>query len=116
MTNRINSYRGLAKTTLGFAMAAVSTKGKYAADVKTPKAMTAAKAAAQVYKNGSIGKEYTITIDDVLRYSALALKSGKGAVDRAIMKASNSIAGRLSKVASAKLDAKIPTPFPEVKG
>lgn len=116
MTSRINSYRGLAKTTLGFAMAAVSTKGKYAADVKTPKALTAAKSAAQVYKSGNIGSEYVITIDDVLRYSALALKSGKDSVNRAVMKAANSIAGRLSKVAGAKLNAKIPTPFPEVKG
>lgn len=46
MTSRINSYRGLAKTTLGFAMASVSSRGNYAADVKTPKAMTAAKIAA----------------------------------------------------------------------
>lgn len=46
MTSRMDSYRGLAKSTLGFAMAAVSTKGTFAAEVKTDKSRTAAIAAA----------------------------------------------------------------------
>lgn len=115
MTKRINSYRGLAKTTLGFAMAAVSTRGTFAAEVTTAKSLRAAQAAATVYKGGDIGSNYTITIIDALRYSALAMKSGKNAVQRAMMKAANSIAGRLSKVASAKLNEQIQTPFPEIK-
>ena len=115
MTSRILSYRGLARATLGFAMAAISNSGNFAADVKTAKSKAAAAAAAQVYKDVS-DDTYTIRIVDALNYSALALKSGTSGVDRAVKKAANSIAGRLSKVAAAKLDAKIPTPFPEVKG
>ena len=46
MTSRIDSYRGLAKSTLGFAMAAVSTKGEFAAEVKNAKSKAAAAAAA----------------------------------------------------------------------
>ena len=46
MSGRIDSYRGLAKSTLGFAMADISTKGTFAAEVKTDKSRTAAMAAA----------------------------------------------------------------------
>ena len=116
MTRRINSYRGLAKATLGFAMAAISNNGNYASEVTSKKSIVAAANAAQVYHNGSIDEGYTITIDDLLSYSALALKSGKGAVNRAMQKAANSIAGRLKKVAGSKLNAPIQTPFPEVRG
>lgn len=115
MTSRINSYRGLAKTTLGFAMAAISTRGKYGADVKTAKALLAAEKGAQVF-SGASTDSFFVVVKDALRYSALALKSGKDALQRALMKASNSIAGRLSKVATWKLNRPIPTPFPEVKG
>lgn len=117
MTRRISTYTGLAKLTLGFAMAAVSTQGNFASDVQSAKAIKAASASAQVYKSGDIESgEYIVSILDVLNYSALALKSGSGAVDKAIMKAANSIAGRLRKVAGAKLTETIQTPFPEVKG
>lgn len=46
MTSRIRRYRGLAKGALGFAMAAISTKGNYANDVKSTRATKAAMAAA----------------------------------------------------------------------
>lgn len=115
MTSRIDSYRGLAKSTLGFAMAAILNKGTFASEVKTDKSRTAAMAAAQVYKDGGDGT-YTIRIVDALNYSALALKSGPNGVSRAMMKAANSIAGRLSKVAGEKLGKSMPTPFPEVRG
>ena len=48
MTRRISTYRGLAKTTLGFAMAAIANNGNFGADAKTAKALRAAKSAAQV--------------------------------------------------------------------
>lgn len=48
MTKRISTFRGLAKMTLGFAMAAVSTRGEYANDVSTAKAKIAALNAARV--------------------------------------------------------------------
>ena len=117
MTRRINSYRGLAKATLGFAMAAVSNNGIIGLNATSAKSIMAAKAAAKVYESGGVSDgSYTVTISDALDYSRSALRSGAGAVERAMMKAANSIAGRLSKVASTKLGETIPTPFPEVKG
>ena len=103
MTRRISTYRGLAKLTLGFAMAAVSTKNSnYAGNVKSSKAIQAASSASQVYMGGTIdNSEYVVSITDLLNYSKNALKSGS--LQNAMMKASNSIAGRLSKVAEAKL-------------
>lgn len=115
MTRRIQTYRGLAKSALGFAMAAVSGRGAFAAEVRTQKSRRAAMSAVKIYKNSG-NNTYSITVKDILNYSGLALKSGAGAVDMAMKKAANSIAGRLSKVAVAKLNQKIPTPFPEVKG
>jgi len=117
MTRRIGSYRGLAKATLGFAMAAVSNNGSIGLNATSAKSIKAAKAAAKVYESGGIPDgSYRVTIADALDYSALALKGGAGAVERAMMKAANSIAGRLSKVASTGLGESISTPFPEVKG
>ena len=117
MTRRINSYRGLAKATLGFAMAAVSNNGSIGLNATSAKSIRAAKMAAKVVESGGVSDgSYRISITDALDYSALALKSGAGAVERAMMKAANSIAGRLSKVASTKLGETISTPFPEVKG
>lgn len=115
MSKRIQSYRGLAKTALGFAMAAVSTHGEFAGSVRSAKAKRAAKQAAQVMKAQGVDS-YSVTVNDMLRYSKTALKSGPAGLDRAMMKAANSIAGRLSKMATAKLDMDLQTPFPEVKG
>ena len=117
MTRRIGSYRGLAKATLGFAMAAVSNGGSIGLNATSAKSIKAAKMAAKVYESGGISDgSYRVSITDALDYSRLALKSGAGAVERAMMKAANSIAGRLSKVASTRLGEGIKTPFPEVKG
>ncbi len=117
MTRRVGRYRGLAKATLGFAMAAISNNGAAGLNATSARSVKAAKAAAKVYEIGGISDGgYKVTISDALDYSGLALRSGPGAVDRALMKAANSIAGRLSKVASARLGEAIPTPFPEVKG
>ena len=75
LTRRIERYRGLAKTTLGFAMAAVSNRGNYASEVKTSKAVKAAQAAVHLTKDESNGK-FVIRFIDLLNYSALALKGG----------------------------------------
>lgn len=96
-------------------MAAVSTSGSFAHDVTSAKSKRAARMAARVRKSNS-GGEYVIAVDDLLRYSKPALKSGPLAVERAMAKAANSIAGRLSKIATASLEAGLSTPFPEVKG
>lgn len=115
MSRRINRYKGLAKTTLGFAMAAISTRGVYANDVKSTRALKAAQQSQKVSIQTGNG-QMKVTIWDLLNYSALALKSGKNAIELAMKKAANSIAARLSKVAGAKLDSNIPIPFPETKG
>lgn len=64
---------------------------------------------------GVDAKDVTLHIEDRLDYAALALNGGPSAVDLALKKAGNKIAGRLSKVAEAKLGEKVPTPFPEVR-
>lgn len=104
--------RGLAKTALGVAMKSISTRNT--ADTVTPRALRLAQANVSVKEYGS-GNGFTLEINDSLNYAALALKGGPSAVDMAMKKAANKIAGRLSKVAAAKLGEKIPTPFPEVK-
>ena len=95
-------------------MAAISTRGVYANEVKSTRALKAAQQSQKVSIQNADG-HMTITIWDLLDYSLKALKSGKNAVEIAMKKAANSIAGRLSKVAGAKLNAPISTPFPEVK-
>lgn len=54
MSRRIQRYKGLAKTTLGFAMAAISTRGVYANEVKSSRALKAAQQSQKVsIQNGN---------------------------------------------------------------
>lgn len=106
------NQRGLAKAALGIAMKSISTRN--AADTVTPRALRLAQANVAVRKYGS-GNAFTLEIHDTLNYAALALKGGPAAVNLALQRAANKIAGRLSKVAEKRLGEKIPTPFPEVK-
>lgn len=107
-------YAGLARYTLGVAMRRTSTRNaetEPGVDRRVPRI-----AEANVSVTTSTGETYTIHVVDSLRYAALALKGGRSDVQFCMMKAANSIAGRLSKVAGAGLAEKIPTPFPEVRG
>lgn len=106
------NQRGLAKAALGIAMKSISTRN--AADSVTPRALRLAQANVAVRKYGN-GDMFTLEIRDSLNYASLALKGGPAAVDLALQRAANKIAGRLSKVAERKLGEKIPTPFPEVR-
>ena len=115
MTMRIKAFRGLAKTALGYAMAGVSSAGNITADVSSTRTLRSAQEAAKVITNNG-NDTYSVTVIDAISYATLALRSGEGGVDRAIIKAANSIAGRLGKVAESRLDAPISTPFPELKG
>ncbi len=115
MQRKISAYAGLAKTTLGYAMARVSTRSAPASDVKGAKARVAAEMAARVSRTGGIG-DFSLRVVDALDYARSALRSGPGAVERAMKKATNSIAGRLRRVASAELRRELATPFPEVRG
>ena len=105
------NQRGLAKAALGIAMKSISTRN--AADSVTPRALRLAHANVSVRKNG-YGNMFRLVIHDSLDYAALALKGGPAAVNLALQRAANKIAGRLSKVAEKRLGEKIPTPFPEV--
>jgi hypothetical protein len=105
-------WRGLAKLALGFAMAKISTRGGLK-EVASPKAKKAAESASKVYTSSS-GETFGMVVIDALDYAKKALKSGPGGVDRAMMKAANSIAGRIRKSAGGKLDEVLPIPFPEV--
>lgn len=104
--------RGLAKYALSVAMNKLSTRG--VADKLSVRTSKLAEANVFVRKHGGAGA-FFLEVHDAINYAALALKGGPGAVDVALAKAANKIAGRLSKVASAKFGEKIPTPFPEVK-
>ena len=71
----------------------------------------------EVQTGGGFGKGFELTIHDKLGYSVAALRGGRSAVDVALMKAANKIAGRITQhlKAHGNLDEAVPTPFPEVK-
>lgn len=112
---KMDSWRGLAKTALGYAMKMTSTRQSVNSDAATAKARLAAGQAASVVSHSGDGR-WTIAITDSLDYAKSALRSGSGGVERAMQKAANSIAGRLRKVAGGDLGGEIATPFPEVRG
>ena len=116
VARRIMSYLGLAKTTLGFAMAAISGNGTYAGEAKSKKSLLAASRAADVRRVEG-ADNYALVVKDLLDYSVSALKDGNSGISAAMKKAANSIAGRLRKVASQKLSSEqVSIPFPEVSG
>lgn len=110
---KMDAWRGLAKTALGYAMLMTSTRQSVKSDAATAKARMAASRAASVVSRSGDGR-WTIDITDSLDYAKTALRSGPGGVERAMMKAANSVAGRLRKVAGGDLGGEIATPFPEV--
>jgi hypothetical protein len=115
LARRLNKWRGLAKNALAFAMAKTSTRQEqeFSLESSSSRAKAAADAAANVVSQMNTGS-FSMIITDAVRYAKRALKSGPSGIDRAIMKAANSTAGMISKVAASKLDAPIPTPFPEI--
>ena len=109
-------YSGLARMTLGVAMARVSTRQQFAEPNTSRRAQAAANISTKVAASYGLAGNLSIRVEDNLNHAKLAIKSGPGGVERAMMKAANSIAGRLRKVAGAELSAELSTPFPEVKG
>ena len=103
---------GLAKRALGVAMNKLSTRN--VADNSNVRLSRIARANVRVmqYRQGPL---MTLEIVDRLNYALAALKGGAASVDLALQRAANKIAGRLCKVAEAKLGETIATPFPEVK-
>lgn len=105
-------HRGLAKWALGVAMNKLSTRP--VTDKVNVETSELANAKAIVSKSGN-DNMFTLQVVSALDYSALALKNGPSDVDLALKRASNKIAGRLSKIAEKTLGERIATPFPEVK-
>lgn len=111
--HRVRRFGGLAKWAFGVAMRALSTRN--VSDGVNAETDAAASRLSEVrkYKDGSGG--YAVRVIDGLAYAADALRGGTGAVDLALMRAANKIAGRLAHRFGDALGPDFSTPFPEVK-
>lgn len=111
MADYLKKYSGLARFTLTQAMKGLSTKGVPRDNVSA----VAQKVGLANINVKSFGgdSEWTVQIDDNLAYAAKAFKRSD-AVDYAMAKAANSIAGMLRKRAGGILDPSLATPFPEI--
>lgn len=105
--------RGLARRALGLLMNRISTRQVALGPADARLARIAA-GHVEVRRRG--GRDlFVLEVVDSLGYATAALKGGPSAVELAVQRAANKIAGRLAKVADKKFGEKIPTPFPEVK-
>lgn len=114
MSRVLRKEGGMGKTALGFAMARLSTKSQ-PVEASGPKAQRLASEAIHITSSGA-GGEFVLTVRDELRYSLPALKGGSSAIDLAMAKAANKIAGRLAKWQEKHFfdGERIETPFPEI--
>ena len=106
-------YSGLARRALGLAMHRLSTR-----QVKSERVnMRLSRIASANIKvrTANAGGVFALNIRDNLGYAVPALRGGYAAIDLALKKAANKVAGRLSKVAEKKFGERIVSPFPEVK-
>lgn len=107
-------YAGLAKTALGIAMAKISTKNEptptFRKNIEKSKIIA-------VNIEGANGGKFGVTVHDKLGYSIPALRGGAAAMNVALMKAANKVAGQLAQGLKriGSFEQPIPTPFPEVK-
>ncbi|MBQ6924844.1 MAG: hypothetical protein IJQ73_09395 [Kiritimatiellae bacterium] len=115
---RIKNLCGLAKWTIGVAQARIHDN--FANIPVSPVVQRIGQTAQYVIVDESgfsNGKVY-VEVNDMLKYAALALKGGPGAVDTALMRAANRTAGIINahlRSLGFDDDRKIPTPFPEIK-
>jgi hypothetical protein len=114
MSRVLRKESGMGRTALGFAMARLSTKST-PVEAQGPKAQRIASQAINISTSGE-GGTFTLTVRDELRYSLPALKGGHYALDMAMAKAANKIAGRLAKWQETHFfdGERITTPFPEI--
>jgi len=110
--HRIQNHGALAKNALGVAMSKAGQKGNGLEGSGTSKALASGVAQVDVRDTNNF---YSMVVEDELNYATEAVKGGDNAVQVALMKAANKIAGRLNKVAQTTLDDEIGTPFPEVR-
>lgn len=110
---------GMARYALGMAQARASDRPMMSdGSVNGSHAMQVAAQAAVVTSGGSgFGQgTYWMEVNDKLRYSTSALRSGDASLDLAIKKAANRTAAIINHMADVPLDQKLETPFPEVAG
>lgn len=114
MERYLKKSSGMAKYALGVAQAKLSDRPMSSDVASGSRQMQLARSAAQVASAGGDGK-FSMTVDDNLQYSELALVHGPASLDQATMKAANRTAAIINKLASPfALTKNIPTPFPEV--
>ena len=114
-TKLAQRYRGLARYAMMKCQTQLSTR--VSVNLRTgPKATAVGDMAARVtVRDGA--KTYGVTVSDALNYATKALKGGNRAVDSAMKKAANKVAGFITHLHHQKGDFihDIKTPFPEVK-
>lgn len=111
MDKYLKKYSGLARFTLTQAMRGLSTKG-VPNDRVSANARKIGLANIRVKSFGG-DSAWTVDVADSLAYAAKAFKRAD-AVEYAMAKAANSIAGMLRKRAKDLLDPSLATPFPEI--
>jgi len=115
---RIESKGGLAKTALGIAMAKLSTRN--VGDNPTRHARIIASKLSHVTVSGATATgnsgDFALEYRDELNYAVAALKSGDGAMDIAMQKAANKIAGMITHAAhqAGDFEHDVTTPFPDI--
>lgn len=109
--HRINDYGTLAKNALGVAMHKLAGTSKLEGSAKSQ--ASASKVATVEVHDGD--GDYSVRITDELEYGTDAVKGGESAIETALMKAANKVAGTLKRFASSDLKDTLTTPFPEVK-
>ena len=114
VTRALRKESGMAKYALGIAQAKTSNRPMKSEAPTGAKQMQTAYAAAKIDKWGG-GGEFGIRVFDALNYSVSALKGGEATMNEAMQKAANRTAGIINHCAGYRLDAPIPTPFPEAK-
>ncbi|MBO7687680.1 MAG: hypothetical protein J6V72_14915 [Kiritimatiellae bacterium] len=114
VSRMLRKESGMGKTALGFAMARLSTRSE-PIEAKGPKAQQVASRAISITSSGA-GGQFALTVRDDLDYAQDALRGGASAIDLAMAKAANKIAGRLAKWQETHLLSgdRISTPFPEI--
>lgn len=114
---RIATKGGLAKTALGVAMAKISTRNTADNPPRVAKILASKLSSVQISEEGYNSGSFSLEYRDDLDYGVAALKSGAGAMDTALQKAANKIAGMINHAAhkSGDFEHDIATPFPEIK-
>ena len=113
VSRALGKESGMARYALGMAQARVSDRPMQSEGLGGSHAMQVAAQAANVTKDAK-RDSFSIDVNDELRYSIKALKSGDSALSNAIKKAANRTAAIINKLGTYRLHDPIPTPFPEV--